>query len=46
MTVSALPETTTINSALNFMGTTTPQTLSGSGTFGRISSFGVSNPSG
>ncbi|WP_339835877.1 hypothetical protein, partial [uncultured Flavobacterium sp.] len=40
-------ETTTINSALNFIGTTTPQTLSGSGTFtGRISSFGVSNPSG
>ncbi len=40
-------ETTTTNSALNFLGTTTAQTLSGTGTFtGRISSFGVSNPMG
>jgi hypothetical protein len=40
-------ETTTTNSTINFIGTTVPQTLSGSGTFtGRVSSFGVSNPSG
>lgn len=40
-------ETTTTNSTINFIGTTTPQTLSGTGTFtGRISSFGVSNPFG
>jgi hypothetical protein len=40
-------ETTTTNSTINFLGTTTPQTFSGTGTFtGRVSSFGVSNPSG
>jgi hypothetical protein len=40
-------ETTTANSRLNFIGTTIPQTFSGTGTFtGRVSSLGVSNPSG
>lgn len=40
-------ETTTTNSTVNFLGTTTPQTFSGTGTFtGRISSLGVSNPAG
>ncbi|CAN1516579.1 Secretion system C-terminal sorting domain [Flavobacteriaceae bacterium] len=40
-------ETTTTNSTINFIGSTTPQSFSGTGTFtGRVSSFGVSNPSG
>jgi len=40
-------ETTTTNSSINFLGTTVPQTFSGTGTFtGRISNFGVSNPAG
>jgi hypothetical protein len=40
-------ETTTTNSSINFLGTTVPQTLSGTGTFtGRISNLGVSNPAG
>ncbi len=40
-------ETTTANSRLNFLGTSTAQTLSGSGTFtGRVSSLGVANPMG
>jgi hypothetical protein len=40
-------ETTTTNSSLNFLGTTSAQTLSGAGTFtGRVSSLGVLNPLG
>ena len=40
-------ETTTANSRINFIGTTVPQTLSGTGSFtGRVSSLGVSNPAG
>jgi hypothetical protein len=40
-------ETTTTNSVISFLGATIPQTFSGTGTFsGRISSLGVSNPTG
>jgi hypothetical protein len=44
---AVLSSETTTTSQINFFGTTTPQTLSGTGTFtGRISSLGVSNPAG